>query len=138
MVKCTTAGGQCIFTDIDNRSREVAEFCNRSKLNQLSEAVLRWQSRSDTQVCRGLMIDGIEPAKCVQLAIDKCQKIQPILRIAIRAFSVLRRRPRNLFRTAARSRRCCFLFAPTAFAKLLYCLSRRSSPHVVVRLSFVS
>lgn len=34
------------------------------------------------------MIDGIEPAKCVQLATQTCQSIQPILRIAITASRV--------------------------------------------------
>ncbi len=89
MVKCTTTGGQCNVTDIDDRSRELADFCNRSNLNQLSEAVLRWlyvnSQRGAVRTSPGLMIDGIEPAKCVQLTIQKCQSIQPILRIAIKA-----------------------------------------------------
>ncbi len=89
MVKCTTTGDQCTFTNIDDRSREFADFSNRSNLNQLSEAVLRWlyvnSQRGAVRTSPGLMIDGIEPAKCVQLAEQTCQSIQPILRIAIRA-----------------------------------------------------
>jgi hypothetical protein len=42
MVKCTTTGDQCTFTNIDDRSREFADFSNRSNLNQLSEAVSQW------------------------------------------------------------------------------------------------
>ena len=78
----------CLQTSSTGREN-LQTFCNRSNLDQLSEAVSQRvyvnSQRGAVRECRGLMIDGIEPAKCVQLAIEKCQSIQPILRIAIRA-----------------------------------------------------
>jgi len=125
--------------------RPVARICRLFAIAQTWTSCQRQYHRGCTRtvneeryarVCRGLMIDGIEPAKGVQLAIQKCQSIQPNLAHCNK--SVVRRRSRDLFRIAARSRHCCFLFAPTAFAKRLSCSSPRINLHVVVRQSFVS